>query len=194
MSCTSNYEVVDGTTVYTGSTCDGVYETDVITYMDTPAAYFEALRWQDPWHENRVDFLNRSAGLVTSCSWNFGDTSGGGACDPTHDYAVTGTQAFSISLTGTNDASHSNTYAAPLELVETLITGIAKDGGDTLTVTWAKPFGAHAYSYSLYRDAGANGSGAGPVAECTPACDLSKCWCSFSESSSGACYKIQTTW
>lgn len=194
MSCSSNYEVYQGTNIYTGSTCSGVYSTDVITYTGYPTAYFHADKSSDPWRENRVAFTNRSAGLVTGCSWTFGDSATGSVCNPTHDYDVQGYLNASVTLTGTNDASKSDAHTASVEIVDTRIHTIEKVTGDTIKVTWSKPAGSHTYIYKLYKDSTPAGSGATQVTACSSTCDSSNCWCSFSETSSGAYFKVQTTW
>ncbi len=197
MSCSSNYDVYNGSAIYTGSTCDGVYATDTITYTGYPTAYFEAAQSSNPWYETRVTFTDRSAGLVTACAWDFGDSGTSGSCNPTHDYDLAGDAdqflSSTVTLTGTNNAAKSDTYSATVEVVDTKITGVTKVSGNTIRVTWAIPGGGKSYSYTLYRDTAATGGGATAVAGCSPSCST-ECYCEFTEAGSEAYYKIRTAW
>ncbi len=218
MSCTSNYEVVNGQFIYTGSTCDGVYATTEITYDGHPAAKFTYALSTDPWTENRVLFTDLSAGLPTARAWDF-DGDGNDDATPSgrtvaHDYWLSGSATFDPRLTSFN-GPQSDTYRlsddglGPIAVTNTHIPRVEREMVETeeyITVYWNRISGSgHIYHVWASPDAdgsgrtevaavadGTQGSGTGYTYDCT----ADPCWLRYKDESAfdDLFYKLQTTW
>lgn len=206
MSCTSNYEVYNGQNIYTGSTCNGVYETDVITYTGYPTAYFTYQKSTNPWYENKVTFYDKSAGLPTGREWDFDGDGTIDASPSTRGYTHT-FSSFGYNSYYTKIISYQNSYSdpyqlsQPLEIVYTFIPKILKNGSN-LKIYWQRiTSGGHSYVYNIYSANDVQGSTASLLASVNDGtsganydCTTSECWYEFTETSNTKYYRINTTW
>lgn len=210
MSCTSNYEVYNGAKIYTGSTCNGVYSTDVIEYQGYPTAYFTYEKSTNPWYENRVTFFDRSAGLPTSRQWDF-DNDLQIDAEPTsrsytYDFPSTGYNSYNskiISCQDTNCDSYklSDDGKNPIEFVNTFIPKMEKSGSN-IRLYWNRVSGGgHTFTYNIYSSSNADGTSASNIKIITDGtsgadfdCTIDPCWYEFNETSNSKYYKIKSTW
>lgn len=211
MSCTSNYEVYNGQNIYTGSTCNGVYSTDVITYTGYPTAYFTYERSTNPWYEERITFYDRSAGLPTGREWDFENDSITDASPSSRTYTYDFNPSFGYNTFDTKIISYQNSYTDtyylsdddkdPLEIINTKIPEVEKDGS-YLIIYWDRiTSGGHSYVYNIYSSSSPQGTSATLLTSINDGssgsnydCTTSPCWYRFEESSSEKYYKIKTTW
>lgn len=210
MSCTSNYEVYNGEKIYTGSTCNGVYETDVITYTGYPTAYFTYEKSTNPWYENRVTFYDRSAGLPTGRKWDFDNDSTIDA-EPTsrtytYDFPSNGYNSYNSKIISCQD-TYCDSYELsddgknPIEFVNTFIPKILKNGSN-IRLYWNRVSGGgHTFTYNIYSSSNADGTSASNIKTITDGtsgadfdCTIDPCWYEFNEISNTKYYKIQSTW
>lgn len=112
-----------GDTIYTGMSEDGIYASDtVIEYTGLPAAYFTVN--SESCDSQPITFTDRSAGRVTSWSWDFGDSGTSSDQHPTHTYTLSDpyvSEMYSPQLTaynayGNDTYSRSHTVKPELEL------------------------------------------------------------------------------
>ncbi len=210
MSCTSNYEIYNGQYIYTGSTCNGVYQTDVIQYTGYPTAYFTYEKSSNPWYEERVTFYDRSAGLPTSRQWDFDNDSNIDATPSsrtyTYDFLSTGYNSYNTKVISCQN-SYCDTYELddngrdPVEIVNTLIPKVEKDG-NYIKIYWNRiTSGGHNYVYNIYSSSSPQGTSAALLVSINDGtsgsnydCITSLCWYRFTEGSSEKYYKIKTTW
>ncbi|MEJ5166763.1 MAG: hypothetical protein WHV67_07020 [Thermoanaerobaculia bacterium] len=211
MSCTSNYEVYNGQTIYTGSTCNGVYSTTQISYSSYPTAYFTYERSSNPWDETRFTFYDRSAGLPTGREWDFDNDSKIDATPSTRTYTYNFNVPFGYSTYNTKLISYQNSYSDtyqlsddsqnPVEVVFTKIPKMEKDG-NYIKIYWDRiTSGGHNYVYNIYSSSSPQGISATLLVSINDGtsgadydCTTSLCWYRFEESSSEKYYKIKTTW
>ena len=210
MSCTSNYDVYNGEKIYTGSTCNGVYETDVITYTGYPTAYFTYERSTNPWYENRVTFYDRSAGLPTGRKWDFDNDSTIDA-EPTnrtytYDFPSNGYNSYNSKIISCQD-TYCDSYElnddgkSPIELVNTFIPKILKNGSN-IRLYWNRVSGGgHTFIYKIWASNDAQGTAPSNIKTITDGtsdidydCTVDPCWYEFNETSNTKYYRIQTTW
>lgn len=211
MSCTSNYEVYNGQTIYTGSTCNGVYSTTQISYTGYPTAYFTYERSSNPWDETSFTFYDRSAGLPTGREWDFDNDNSIDATPSTRTYTYDFNVPFGYSSFNTKLISYQNSYSdtyqlsddnrSPVEVVNTKIPKIEKDGS-YIKIYWERiTSGGHNYVYNIYSSSSPQGTSATLLVSINDGtsgtnydCTTSLCWYRFEESSSEKYYKIKTTW
>lgn len=211
MSCTSNYELYNGQTIYTGSTCNGVYSTTQISYTGYPTAYFTYERSSNPWYETRFTFYDRSAGLPTGREWDFDNDGTTDASPSSRTYTYDFNVPFGYSSYNTKIFSYQNSYSdtyqlsdngrGNLEVVYTKIPKIEKDGS-FLKLYWDRiTSGGHSYVYNIYSSNSPQGTSATLMVSVNDGtsgtdydCTTSLCWYRFTESSSEKYYRIKTTW
>ena len=119
-----------------------------------------------------VAFTDASTGMVTSYSWDFGDSGSSTLANPTHEYAAAGTYTVSLTVTGPG-GSDVDTQASLITVTEpapVAAFGAAPTSGDApLTVTFTDASTGAVTSYSW--DFGDSGSStlANPTHEYTAA-------------------------
>ncbi len=210
MNCTSNYEVYNGQNIYTGSTCSGVYSTDVIEYEGYPTAYFTYEKSSNPWYENRVYFYDRSAGLPTGRKWDFDNDSTIDA-EPssrtyTYDFPSFGYHSYNTKITSCQNTNCDNYELDddgkdPIEIVNTFIPKLEKSGNN-IKIYWNRVSGGgHTYTYNIWSSSNAEGTSPTNIKTIVDGtsgsdydCTVDPCWYEFNEPSSTKYYKIKTSW
>jgi len=199
MSCSSSYELSLGSTIYTGSTCDGIYGLTTVEYLWYPKAYFTFKR-ENPWNEREVKFYDRSAGLCTqdcsTCpnatwSWICEDGFSSSSQNPSNTFSTSGSHLCSLTVQNTYYGYY-DTYNNSIYIPEVLPLYIEKYGS-YLRLYWQRLPNdeTEGYKYKIYRDTSPQGTGLLLLQTITPPdptyCNSTNCWY-VDTSSSGSVY------
>ncbi|HPR63493.1 MAG TPA: hypothetical protein PK014_04670 [Thermoanaerobaculia bacterium] len=192
MNCKSSTTLTSsGTTLYSGTSCEGAYaSTSIDTEGINPVAYYT---WgQDEWDDAAFSFDDRSCCDMTGYSWDFSGTFESG---PTVVYHYGAGEVVLPTLWGSN-ASGSDDYTGSLDtpVYIAYLSDVVWSGSD-VTVTWERLASDTGFSYEVYRDTDPDGSGRALV-QTIPAgdgtwCDAVTCWYTFTDGAAFACYRVR---
>ncbi|HPR63492.1 MAG TPA: hypothetical protein PK014_04665 [Thermoanaerobaculia bacterium] len=193
MDCKSSTTLTSsGTTLYSGTSCEGAYaSTSIDTEGINPVAYYT---WgQDEWDDAAFSFEDRSCCDTTDYSWDFSGTFDWGA-SVVHHYTPGG-EVVLPTLWATN-ATSSDDFTGSMDepVYIAYLSDVAWSGSD-VTVTWERLASDTGFSYEVYRDTDPDGSGRALV-QTIPAgdgtwCDAVTCWYTFTDGAAFACYRVR---